>query len=321
VLLISSERLRELVPVKSAIEAVRQAYIDSSQGLIEQPLRLAVGGGDGLAMLGRDVSSADTVLKAITVRAANPAAGRPAVQAFVLWFDGETGSAQALIEGTALTALRTGAASGVATDLLAAPDAQVLAVFGAGGQATDQVQSVCAVRSIREVRIVDVLPERASRLAESLAASMPSVRVRAVRGAEAALRGADVVCTVTTSTGPLFRLDALPPEVHVNAIGAYTPAMCELPADLFDAASLVAVDRRDAAMAEAGDLIRAVRADPSLEGRLVEIGELLATGRPLKRSGRTLFKSVGIAAQDLAVARLAVERAKRSPAAVPEFDF
>ncbi|MGC8633598.1 MAG: ornithine cyclodeaminase family protein [Candidatus Limnocylindrales bacterium] len=320
-LLISSERLRQLVPVESAIKAVRQAYLDSSGGLIEQPVRLAVGGGDGLAMLGRDVSSADMVLKAITVRTANPAAGRPAVQAFVLWFDGETGSAQALIEGTALTALRTGAASGVATDLLAPPDARVLAVFGAGGQATDQVRSVCAVRPIREVRLVDVLPDRAARLAERLAASIPSVRFRAVQGAEAALRGADVVCTVTTSTEPLLRLDQLPPEVHVNAIGAYTPAMCELPADLFGTASLVVVDRRDAAMAEAGDLIRAVRADPSLERRLVEIGELLATGRPVERSGRTVFKSVGIAAQDLAVARLAVERAKGSPAAIPAFDF
>ncbi len=318
-LLISSERLRELVPVEAAIDAVRHAYLDSSAGRIEQPVRLAVGGGDGLAMLGRDVSSADTVLKAITVRPANPASGRPAVQAVVLWFDGETGSAQALIEGTALTALRTGAASGVATDLLAPPDARVLAVFGAGGQATDQVRSVCAVRPIREVRLVDAVPDRAERLAARLGETLPGIRVRAARDAGAALEGADVVCTVTTSAEPLFGLDQLAPEVHVNAIGAYTPAMCELPPGLFSTASVVAIDRHDAVMAEAGDLIRAIGADPVLEHRLVEIGELLAAGRPIPRSGRTVFKSVGIAAQDFAVARLAVERATAVPGTTPTF--
>ena len=318
-LLISGARLRELVPVEAAIDAVRRAYVDSSRGRIEQPVRLAVGEGDGLAMLGRESGTADTVLKAITVRRGNPAAGLPAVQAVVLWFDGETGVPRALIEGTTLTALRTGAASGVATDLLARPDAAVLAVFGAGGQAADQVRSVCAVRPIREVRLIDVVFERAARRAEELAASLPAVRIRAVPDSAAALDGADVVCTVTTSTEPLFGVDQLAPEVHVNAIGAYTPAMCELPSDLFGEATLVAVDRRDAAMAEAGDLIRAMHADPSLESRLVEIGELLAGGRPIERSGRTVFKSVGIAAQDFAVARLAVERATALQTGMPDW--
>ncbi len=309
--LISSERLRALVPVEAAIAAVRAAYVDWAAGRIEQPVRLAVGEGDGLAMLARDRATADTVLKALTVRGANPSAGRPAVQALVVWFDGRTGTPRAVIEGGALTALRTGAASGVATDLLAPRDVGVLAVFGAGGQAADQVRGVLAVRPVREVRLFDVVPGRAQRLASRLSGEITGARFEVAKDPAEALDGASVVCTVTTAQEPLFSLVDLGPEVHVNAIGAYTPAMRELPGDLFSAASVVAIDRRDAALAEAGDLIRALRDDPSLEGRLVEIGSLLASGHVAARSGRTVFKSVGIAAQDLAVARLAVERAAR----------
>ncbi len=306
-LLVSSGRLRELVPMGAAIEAVRDAFVLSSRGTLEQPTRLALKGGRALAMLAADSGDVGTVLKAITVRPDNPQRGLPAVQAVVVWFDGASGTPTALIDGTTLTALRTGAASGVATDLLARPDATVLAMIGTGGQAADQVRAVCAVREIRHVRVASRDLEHAREFAARLGRELAPVAVSAT-DVRRAVVGADVVCTATTSTEPLFMASDLAPDVHVNAIGAYTAAMCELPPDLLAGAAVVAVDAIDAAMVEAGDLLRAIREGALRRDRLVEIGDLLARPRP-RQDGRTVFKSVGVAAQDWAVARLAVERA------------
>ncbi len=307
-LVISPDRLRELVPMRAAIDAVRDGFIAASAGGIEQPTRLALEGGRALAMLAADRQGIGTVLKAVTVRGGNPGRGLPAVQAVVIWFDGETGTPEAIIDGGTLTALRTGAASGVATDLLASPDSGVLAMIGAGGQAADQVRAVCAVRPIREVRIASRDPVHAAALAARLAGELEPVRVVA-GNVPGALAGADVVCTATTATRPLFAARDLAAVVHVNAVGAYTEAMCELPAELLAGASVVAVDLLDAALAEAGDLIQAIRAGTLQRERLAEIGTLLV--RPAAPpGGRTVFKSVGVAAQDWALARLAVDRAR-----------
>lgn len=318
-LLISARQLRELVPMRAAVDAVRQAFIDVSRGGIEQPTRLALEGGTALAMLARDRATGGTVLKGITIRPHNPAAGVPAVQAVVCWFDGATGTPLALIDGTALTAMRTGAASGAATELLARRDAAVLAMIGAGGQAADQVRAVCAVRPIREVRIAARTPARVAPLVETLGRELAPISFVAASGVGEALAGADVVCTATDAEVPLFALDDLPGTVHVNAIGAYTERMCELPADLLAAASALAVDRIDVALVEAGDVLQAVRAGRLTTDRLVELGDLLARGDP-PPGGRTVFKSVGIAAQDWALARLAVDRALASATLIPRFE-
>ncbi len=307
-LVVSPDRLRELVPMRAAIDAVRDGFIAGSSGGIEQPTRLALEDGRALAMLAADRQGIGMVLKAVTVRSGNPGRGLPAVQAVVVWFDGETGTPEALIDGTALTAIRTGAASGVATDLLASPDAGVLAMIGAGGQAPDQVRAVCAVRPIREVRIASRDPLHAADLAARLTLELEPVLVTATT-IPGALAGADVVCTATTATRPLFATRDLAPAVHVNAIGAYTEAMCELPAELLAGATVVAVDLIDAALAEAGDLIQAIRGGLLQRERLVEIGTLLVRRAP-PPGGRTVFKSVGVAAQDWALARLAVDRAR-----------
>jgi ornithine cyclodeaminase len=319
-LLISGGLLRELVPVDVAIESVRQAFVDASRGHVDQPVRLVVGGGRGLAMLAADRRNDDMVLKAISVRPQNPWIGLPAVQALVVWFDGKTGVPEAVIDGTTLTSMRTGAASGVATACLASQDARTLAVFGAGGQAADQIRSVCAVRPIQEVRIVDLVAERARNLAERLAAELPAVQLSCPPSSEEALAGADVVCTVTTSARPLFDVSALSEHVHVNGIGAFTERMCELPPELLAEASVVAVDQREAALAEAGDVIQAIRSGHLESGKLVELGDLLAR-QPARRHGRTVFKSVGIGAQDWAVARAAVRQAAMLSDAVPNIQL
>jgi len=307
-LLISADRLRELVTMREAIDVVRQAFIDVSRGVIDQPPRVAVGRGSALAMIARHTDGGGTVLKALTIRPDNPNRGLPTIQALVIWFDGLTGAPLAALDGTSLTAMRTGATSGVATELLAPADAAVLAIIGAGGQAPDQVRAICAVRDIREVRVAARSYDSAQRLLVKLEPELTSTKIVACQTVVEAISGADVVCAATNSKEALFAADDLRDRVHVNAIGAYTLTMCELPADLLRSAEVVSVDQVEMALAEAGDLVGAIRDGAMQVGDMVEIGTLLRQERP-EFTGRTVFKSVGIAAQDLALARLATEKA------------
>ena len=297
--------------MRDAIDAVRHAYIKVSAGAIEQPTRLALKGGSALAMLAKDSGSGATVLKALTIRPDNPKAGRPAIQALVVLFDGATGAPSALIDGRSLTALRTGAASGVGTDLLAAEDAGTMVMIGAGAQSADQIRAVCAVREIREVRVVSRTAESARNLIARITSELPGVHFVSPGSIAEAIGDADVICTATPASSPLFRTDDLPSNVHVNAIGAFTPEMCELPSELLRDARLVVVDEMEAAMAEAGDLLQAIGRGQLNVENIKEIGALLKDPPP-RSGGWTVFKSVGIAAQDLEVAQLAVARARES---------
>jgi len=310
-LIISADRLRKAVPMPDAIDAVRRAYLKVSAATVEQPTRLVLEHGTALAMMARDRESGATVLKALTIRPDNPTAGLPAIQALVILFDGTTGTPRALIDGTALTALRTGAASGVGTALLAAADAQVLGMIGAGAQSADQIRAVCCVRPIREVRVASRTAARARQLAVLLRDELPKVQFVPVEAAGDAVRDADVICTATPSTTPVFDATQLKPTVHVNAVGAFTPQMCELPPELLRDARVVAIDDSEAAMAEAGDLLQAIDHGYLTRDRLIEIGKLL-TDPPALGIGWTVFKSVGIAAQDLEVAEVAADRAPKS---------
>lgn len=310
-LFISADRLRQTVSMVDAIEAVRRAYASVSAGTVEQPTRLVLERGSALAMMARDRESGATVLKALTIRPDNPAAGLPAIQALVILFDGKTGKPRALIDGTSLTALRTGAASGVGTALLAPPGAHVLGMIGAGAQSADQVRAVCSVRPITEVRIASRTAERARKLVLGLREELTNVRLVPVDTVGEAVKDADVICTATPATAPLFDTGQLKSTVHVNAVGAFTPQMCELPPELLRDAEIVAIDEHEAAMVEAGDLLQAIDRGYLTADRLVEIGKLLANP-PFRGKGWTVFKSVGIAAQDLEVAKVASEKAPKS---------
>ena len=226
-------------------------------------------------------------------------------------FDGASGTPAALIDGTSLTALRTGAASGVATDLLAQRGASTLGMIGAGAQSADQIRAVCAVRGIREIRISSRTAESAQNLVNRITGEFSGIHFVQARSIAEAIGEVDVICTATPASAPLFRAEDLPPNVHVNAIGAFTPQMCELPSELLCDARLVVVDEMAAAMTEAGDLLQAIRRGQLEVGSIKEIGKLLQNP-PAPAGGWTVFKSVGIAAQDLEVAQLAVARAKAS---------
>jgi ornithine cyclodeaminase len=291
--------------MQEAIAATRLAFELSAAGRVDQPVRMGLRDGRCLVMLAAVEGHVGVVVKTISIVPENTSLGLPTIHASVLWMGDSTGRATAMLDGTTVTALRTGAASGVATDLLAPADARVLAMLGAGGQARDQISAVRAVRDIEEVRIWSRTERSCHPLADALRASAPDLSVRVVSAVRDALAGADVVCTATRSTEPIVHLRDLWPGAHVNAIGAYRPGMVELAPDVLAAATVVAIDEHEAAMAEAGDILNAIDAGVDVGPRLTPLGALTSASGWQRPPGVTVFKSVGIAAQDWAVARLA----------------
>jgi ornithine cyclodeaminase len=310
--LIDAGLLRSLVPMPDAIEASRTAFTAAAAGELTGPLRSALSRHRVLVMPAEH-SSGSAIVKVLSLQPDGWKVGLPSIGGSVLWVDGDSGRIAALLDATSLTALRTGAASGLATSLLAPPGSSVLAMLGAGGQAADQVAAVIAVRPVREVRVFSRRGDRRESLCAQLTAAHPGVSFRPSGDSAEAVRGADVICTATRSSVPLFAGGDLGPDVHINAVGAYTAEMCEIPAVAFARASIVVIDQRAAAAAEAGDLIQAIAAGQLRADSLVEIGDLLA-GHAGPPGGLTIFKSVGIAAQDWALGDLVVSRARESGA-------
>jgi ornithine cyclodeaminase len=301
-----------------AIESARRAFTAYSSGLVEVPLRtqIPVPERDGTTFFMPGYLRDAQVMggKVVSVRPRNREAGLPTIQGVMLLIDAATGLPAALLEAGFLTALRTGAASGVATDVLSRADSRVLACFGAGEQAETQIEAVCAVRAIERVWILSRSGDSAGRLAGRIRGQRGiSEDVRVAESPSQALREADVVCTATTSRTPVFQGRDLRPGTHVNAIGSGTPDVREVDAEALRRAEIV-VDSRAACRVEAGDLILALEQD-AIKGpdSWTELGEILlgrANGRTSPEQV-TYFKSVGLAAQDLAIAQTALHEAKR----------
>jgi ornithine cyclodeaminase/alanine dehydrogenase-like protein (mu-crystallin family) len=269
---------------------------------------VALPAGDLLLMPGVREGAAGTSVKLVTVIPGNAERGMPTVQAVVIWLDAETGRPLALLDGGTLTAMRTGAASGVATRLLARTDAETLGVIGAGGQAEWQVRAVAAARPIRRVLVHSRSPVSRVAFADALAEAT-GLEVVPAATAEAAVREADVICCATTSADPVLDAAWVRPGTHVNGIGAFRLGMVELPPELFARAALVAVDARASSMAEAGDVVAAIEAGLLAERDLVEIGSIDAGWAGTRSADDiTVFKSVGLAIQDVAAAELISRR-------------
>jgi ornithine cyclodeaminase len=270
---------RAALPMADAIEAMEHAFT----GEAETPLRTLVG--NSLVMPGRldDIMA----VKVVSVVPGNPAG-------LVAVFDAE-GSPLGLVDGPTLTALRTGAVCGLATRLLAAPDARTLVMLGAGAMALDQIEAVRAVRPIERILVWSRSGEKARTLASLIGGE-------AVAYADNAVAEADIISCATPASSPLFDPSLVRPSTHVNAVGAFTPRMAELAPDLLNRAYVV-VDDLDAAASEAGDLIQAHRQPDTT------LRELLAGASPEIRSDVTVFKSVGVAAQDVAAGHRALVNA------------
>jgi len=321
VLILDADAVREALPMPLAIEAMRQAFEALSGGRAEQPPRthLSIAPHDGVSLVmpafvnDDDAAKQALAVKVVSLYGRNAAAGLPRIQATVLVFDPATGALLALLDGTALTAIRTAAASAAATDLLARPDSRVLAVFGAGPQARAHVAAICAVRPIDVVRCYSRSREKADAMCAALSVEAGGRNIVAVSSPAEALADADIVVTATTSSTPVFDDADLRAGVHINAIGSYKPEVCEIPPETV-ARAMVVVDSRAAAWEEAGDLIQPLRAGLIGPEQIhAELGEILLG----LRSGReddsavTLFKSVGVAIQDAVAARHAVQAARR----------
>ena len=307
---IPTEEILRKVTMAEAIRAVREALAELSTGrtLVPDRTSLEIPGRRTTALvMPAYLPRAGLIgVKLISLCEDNPAKGLPLAQAVTVVMDAENGAPLAVLDASYLTAVRTGAASGVATDVLARRDARVAAIFGAGVQGRAQLEAVAAVRAIRKAFVFDVDPRAAAEFARDMGARL-GLDVEPASSPEA-LREADIVSTATTSATPVFSDRDLKPGVHINAIGSYKPHVREIPEETVLRAR-VFVDQRHACLEEAGDLIIPLRQGLIGENHIrAEIGEVLAGLKPGRGSDDevTLFKSVGNAVLDLAVATLVV---------------
>jgi len=313
---LTGDDVRQAVSMTDAIDSVRGAFIQLSDRSAVVPVRtvVQVPRPGAMAVMPAFLPDSEALgTKVVTIFPGNLARGLKTIHAVMLVLDAETGRARALMDGTWLTALRTGAASGLATDLLARPEAETVAIVGAGGQARAQLLAVAAVRSVRRVSVFDTSRQTAEAfVAEMEGSAGVPCPVEIAGSAAEAVRGADVVCTATTSKSAVFADADISLGTHINAIGAYTPEMQEVPVATVARARVI-VDSAEAALEEAGDLLAALVAGAVDESVVTnEIGQV-ATGRIAGRTSAeeiTLFKAVGVAVQDVAVGDLVLRRAE-----------
>jgi ornithine cyclodeaminase len=309
-LLINAEQVRELLTMKEAIEADKDAFLLHSAGDTEIPVRAnfeLAGRGSALVMPAYVKGDVELVgVKIISVFPGNPAKGLPAVPAQILLIDSETGAVRVMINGTEVTRIRTGAISGAATDVLSLKNASTAAIFGTGGQAAAQLEAILCVRPIKEFRVFDLARERIAPFIEAnrALAERYGANLTAAKSPAETVDGADVITTVTTSETPVFDGSLVKKGAHVNGVGSFLPSSRELDEKLLNRAR-VFVDNREAVLAEAGDfLIPASAGTYDLNAIAGEIGGVLAgklTGRT-SDDEITVLKSVGYAVLDVVAA-------------------
>ena len=316
--MLGPQDVERLLPMRECIGVMERAFADLQRGVLTQPVRTwwAPPGVDGGTMWMAAHRSGPKPMfgtKLLFVLNDNPSRGLDSHQGQVMLSDGETGQVRALLDASAVTAIRTAAVSALATRLLAREDAAVLAIVGTGVQARKHLESIPLVRNVSRVLVAGHTRDHARRFVDAVAAIAPCP-VTAAENAEDAVRAADVVVTVTDSPTPVIARQWLRPGTHVNAVGASRPTTWEIDPGIY-ADAVAFCDRRESLCAEAGDYLRAL-ADRLIAGveQIGELGELIVG----KRKGRsspdqiTLFRSLGLAAEDLAAAEFVVERSGRS---------
>jgi ornithine cyclodeaminase/alanine dehydrogenase-like protein (mu-crystallin family) len=308
VLIVNEHEVERLLTMRECIGVMEEALSSLARGEMHQPLRMPVRAPGAQGLLGlmpayRGGQVPVYGLKEVCVYPGNPSRGLDTHLGAVLLHSGETGELLAVMNASAITAIRTAAASAVATKLLAREEATTLAIIGAGVQAKSHLEAIPLVRNIADVRVYSRTREKAEKLGGRVAASV-----------EEAVRDADIIVTVTSSKDPVLRREWIAPGTHINAVGSSIPTARELDAATMGAATLF-VDRRESTTNESGDYLfalreGAIRADHSL----TEIGDVLigaARGRT-SRDEITLFKSLGLAIEDLAAAAFIYDKVKRS---------
>jgi alanine dehydrogenase len=321
VLVLNGEEVTRLLSMRDCIQVMRDALAALARGEALVPLRtvMRVPGVSGfLGLMPGYISphagqEGALGLKAVSVFPGNAQRSIDTHQGAVLLFEADTGRLSALMDGAAITAIRTAAVSGVATDLLARRDASELAILGAGVQARTHLEAIAAVRPLRLVRIWSRNRDHAAALVSELRPRF-TFPIEAAANAEAAIRAADIVTTVTASPEPILQRAWLKEGAHINAVGSSIPTTREIDTATMVAARLF-VDRRESALAEAGDLLIAME-EGAVKGDHVqaELGEVIIGKNPGRRSPSelTLFKSLGLAVEDVASAAYLVRRARET---------
>lgn len=317
-LFLRADEIARLLSVASCIEVMADAMASLASGEVHQPLRMIVRPPDAAGLLGlmpAYIGGAEPVYGAKTggFFPGNSGLGLDPHQGCVLLFSGHTGALLAVMAASEVTGIRTAAMTGLATRLLARPRAARLALIGSGHQAHWQLQAVAAVRPLDRVTVCGRDLARSRAFVEREQPSYP-FELRAVESPEAAVRDADIVVTVTSASRPILRRDWIAPGTHINAVGSSTPSHCEIEPELMGSASLF-VDRRESTLSESGDYLEAARAGlVSPQSLRAEIGELVTGRHPGRRDADevTLFKSLGMALEDVAAARVLYQRAREA---------
>ena len=310
ILILTHADVEALLPMPACIDLMAVALGALARGQVTQPQRTVVRpvGAAGMmltmpAYVAPEGAAPFYGLKAVLVHPGNSALGKDSHQGAVLLFSGETGEPLALMNAPAITAIRTAAVSGLATRLLARPEAGDLALIGTGVQACTHLAAMAAVRPLRRVRVASRDPEHARRFAAEQQAEAPCP-IEPMASVEAAVRGADIIVTVTSAREPVVRRDWVAAGAHLNAAGAFTPATRERDGATVAAARLF-VDQRAAALAEAGDILLPMQAGLfGPEHILADLGEVAIGSKPGRGSPEkiTLFKSLGLPVEDAVAA-------------------
>ena len=309
ILILNADEVQVSMPVGDVIAATKEAMAIYAAKKAVVPLRsnLDARKGQALFMPGLAEEAEALGVKIVSVYPDNPARNLPAVPATMVLLDTETGMVKALMDGTALTRMRTGALSGAATDLLARKDAKVFLLIGTGGQAMRQLESVLAVRSLATAYVFNRKQEKAEAFVASVKDKLASygTTLVPVSDLDSVTGEADIITAVTTAKQPVFDGQKVKAGCHINGVGAYTPQMIELPPEIVVRADKIFVDTIDGVLNEAGDMIKPINDGLVTREKIAnEIGDLLLQKLPGRERDDeiTLFKTTGSAVYDVVVA-------------------
>jgi alanine dehydrogenase len=314
-LVLSEKQVQSLIDIPELIAALEQAHIQYSTGKAVMPVRLVV----PLPQIRGRITSmpgylnADKALgmKVVTYFSDNPKQSLPAILGTVMLFSAETGKIIAVMDGSSITAIRTACASAMATRVLANAETPILGILGAGVQARAHIRALCRVRKIRKIKLYSPSGASAAAVKKDLETESGAA-IEIFRSAEQTVRDSDMIVTATTSNTPVLSREWLKPGAHINAVGSHRPDQREIDGPTVARAKVV-VDSREAIMAECGDILLAIKEGSISESHIHgEIGDILAGIKPARSSTDeiTLYKSVGIAIQDVATANLVYHRAR-----------
>ena len=313
ILFLSSKEIESILTMQDSINAVRSAFINFSQGKAEDPQRISLNlsneNDEALFMPAYEKDSDFASLKIVSVFKNNPRFNLPKIQALIVLIDSNTGSALSVMDGEYITSMRTGAASGLATDLLEKRESKIAAIIGTGVQAVKQLEAISCVRDFDKIYVYGLAIDDAIKFVNENKDKY-SFDLFAEENRNH-LEECDIICTATSSNKPVFRNKNIKDGTHINSIGSYKPDMCEVPEETI-LKSKVVVDSISACLKEAGDIIQPInKATFSKDNIYAELGEIASGVKKGRENNKeiTVFKSVGIAIQDLVVASLVYKKA------------